>query len=47
MNKIKIFAFSIVFVNTYQIQNHQKETERLLEVSSQFIRGGCSPFGGF
>ena len=46
MNKINIFALAIVFVNTYQIQNHQKEAERLLEVSYQFIPGGCSPFGG-
>ena len=46
MNKINLFTFAVVFVNTYQLQNHQNEAEGLLEVSSQFIGGGCSPFGG-
>ncbi len=34
MNKIKLFAFTLVFVHAYKIQNDQQETERLLEVKS-------------
>ena len=46
MNKINLIAFAIAFANSYQLQNHHSEVDRLSEISSQYFGAGCSPFGG-